>query len=97
MVVEVGLRLLGAAFDVLPETNEFFEVDFPGDWVYSGWEFCREGFLVADGVEIACHGSGVVYLLFLRCFRFGVEVPCGLLGLFAAILFGKLACVPVVI
>ena len=59
MVVEVGLCLLGTAFDVLPEPNEFFEVDFPGDWVYSGWEFCREGFLVTDGVEAAYHGAGV--------------------------------------
>ena len=58
-MVVVGLSLLGAAFDVLPETNEFFEIDFPGDWVHSGWKFCREGFLIADGVEAACHGAGV--------------------------------------
>ena len=97
MLVVVGLRLLGATLDMLPQANQFFEVDLSCDGMYSWWEFCCKGFLVADGVEIACHGSGVVYQLFLRCFRFGVEVPCGLLGLFAAILFGKLACVPVVI
>ena len=58
-MVVVGLSLLGAAFDVLPETNEFFESDFPGDWVCIWWEFCREGFLVADGVETAYHVVGV--------------------------------------
>ena len=58
-MVVVGLSLLGAAFDVLPETNEFFEVDFSCDWMYSGREFCREGFLVTDGVEAAYHGAGV--------------------------------------
>ena len=61
-MVVVGLSLLGAAFDVLPETNEFLEIDFPGDWVYSGWKFYREGFLIADGAEIACHGVGFAYL-----------------------------------
>ena len=61
-MVEVGLRLLGAAFDMLPETNEFFEVNLPCDWVYIGWEFRREGFLVTNGVEAACHGVGVACL-----------------------------------
>ena len=80
-MVVVGLRLLGATLDMLPQANQFFEVDLSCDVMYSWWEFCCEGFLVADGVEVACHGAGVAYLLFLRCSRFGVEVPCGLLDL----------------
>ena len=76
-MIVVGLSLLGATFDVLPETNKFFEVNFPCDGMYTWWEFCCEGFLVADGVEVACHGAGVACLGSPCCVRFGLEVPCG--------------------